>query len=104
MAFSKHTDQPSSGYSHCSALEIERTVQSGFLTLPLLGDAFEAPANDIIVIIERRVLLRECLVRALRAIAGQSVLSFPSIEDWRDAAKDLSASVVVLSVGNSSTE
>ena len=103
MNFRQQTDQPSSGSYH-PVREIERTVQDGLQKSPLLGAACDEPVSEVIVIIERRLLLRECLARALQRIVGLSVLSFPSVEDWRDAAKDMSASVVVLSVGNSSTE
>ena len=86
-----------------AALEIELPVRDGPRKSPRLVAAGEAPAGEIIVI-ERRTLLRECLSRALRPLSGQRVLSFPSVGDWLDVSKDVSASVVILSVGKSSIE
>jgi DNA-binding NarL/FixJ family response regulator len=85
--------------SRIEARETEQVARGGLHKSPLSVAPHVAPAGDIIVI-ERRALLRECLARALRPTAGQSVRAFASVEDWLDAAKDASASVVILSVSN----
>jgi DNA-binding NarL/FixJ family response regulator len=50
-----------------------------------------------IVVIDKRVLFRDCLVRCLRAlVANRVVLDFASREAWQDAASDLPPPSLVL--------
>jgi DNA-binding NarL/FixJ family response regulator len=51
-----------------------------------------------IVVIEKRVLIRECLTRCLRTLSGHEVVSFPNIDTWIDVSEDIPASLIVLCV------
>ena len=54
-----------------------------------------------IVLIEPRLLFRECLTRALSSAAKQIVVSFPSVEKWLEVrATTICASVIILSLSN----
>jgi DNA-binding NarL/FixJ family response regulator len=52
-----------------------------------------------IVIIEKRLLLGECLSRAIKAF-GRNVISLPDVESWLEIASCTPASLVVLCVGS----
>jgi DNA-binding NarL/FixJ family response regulator len=56
-------------------------------------EAVEAAA---IVVIEKRLLIRECLTRCLRVVSGHAVVSFPNIDSWIEAHDDIPASVIML--------
>ena len=61
-----------------------------------------APA--VIVIIERRALIRECLARCIGDEFGCDVAAFPDVESWQKISSDLGASLIVVSiVGGSNT-
>jgi len=53
----------------------------------------------VIVIIEKRVLLGECLASAMRA-CGRNVISFPDVESWLQTAAATPASLVVFCAGS----
>jgi DNA-binding NarL/FixJ family response regulator len=53
----------------------------------------------IIVLIEERTLIRECLARCISADLGCSVVSFENISRWQDSV-DIHASLIIFSVGN----
>ena len=55
-------------------------------------------ANSIVVI-HRPLLVRECFVRALELLAGCTVLSFASAEDWLEASNSTSAPVILFCAG-----
>jgi DNA-binding NarL/FixJ family response regulator len=52
-----------------------------------------------IVVIEKRLLLGECLSRAIKAF-GRNVISFPDVESWLEVASCTRASLVMLCVGS----
>jgi DNA-binding NarL/FixJ family response regulator len=58
-----------------------------------------AAADHPIVVIEKRLLLGECLSRAMKAF-GRNVVPFPDVESWLEAASSTPASLVVLCVGS----
>ena len=49
-----------------------------------------------IVVIEKRVLIRECLARCLRIVSGHTVVSFPNADSWIEVRDDIPASLVML--------
>jgi DNA-binding NarL/FixJ family response regulator len=49
-----------------------------------------------IVVIEKRVLIRECLTRCLRTLSGHAVVSFPNIDSWIEVRDGIPASLIVL--------
>ena len=58
----------------------------------------------VIVIIERRALIRECLARCIGDEFGCDVAAFPDVESWQKISSDLGASLIVVSiVGGSNT-
>ena len=84
------------------------------LRSPLLALGEEKPADTIemrreqsvapvIVVIEKRALLRECLTHSIRSVTRQSVLSFPSVESWLNDPEScpVSVTIVVLCTGGS---
>ncbi len=56
-------------------------------------DAGEAAA---IVVIEKRVLIRECLTRCLRIVSGHAVVPFPDVDSWIEARDNIPASLIML--------
>ena len=52
----------------------------------------------VIVIIEPRVLNRECLARCLGAVSNQIVLAFSTVEDWLKERDTVTASVILLGI------
>jgi DNA-binding NarL/FixJ family response regulator len=57
-----------------------------------------------IVLIERRILIRDCLTQCLRLSAEPNVVSFPSVEKWLEAADKVKASLVILCVAGQSKD
>lgn len=55
-----------------------------------------------VVLIERRILIRECLTQCFRLSAEPSVISFPTLESWLDVSAKFPASLIVLCVANRS--
>src|SRR5215470_8163493 len=51
-----------------------------------------------IVVIEKRVLIRECLTRCLRIVSGHAVVSFPDVDSWIEARDDITASLIMLCI------
>jgi DNA-binding NarL/FixJ family response regulator len=51
-----------------------------------------------IVVIEKRVLIRECLTRCLRTVSGHAVLSFPDIDSWIAVRDGIPASLLMLCI------
>jgi DNA-binding NarL/FixJ family response regulator len=56
-----------------------------------------AQASIVIVLIEKRALVRDYLTRALELTRGFSVVAHASVEDWVDVSKDTQASIILLS-------
>jgi DNA-binding NarL/FixJ family response regulator len=71
----------------------------GFVRL-VSATASARPGEFIItiVVIEKRVLIRECLTRCLRTFSGHAVVSFPNIDSWIEVRDDIPASLIVLCV------
>jgi DNA-binding NarL/FixJ family response regulator len=57
-----------------------------------------------IIVIEKRVLIRECLAQCFMAAFGGDVVAYPSVEEWRSAKGPATPSTVVLSTGGSSKD
>jgi DNA-binding NarL/FixJ family response regulator len=57
-----------------------------------------------IIVIEKRVLVRESLVHRLREELGGAVVSFPDIESWRKASPRPSALFILVSAGENDHE
>jgi DNA-binding NarL/FixJ family response regulator len=54
----------------------------------------------IIVVIEKRALVRECLTRCLNAAPGHKVVSFPNVDSWLEVCDEISASLILLCIVN----
>ena len=52
-----------------------------------------------IVVIDRRPLLRECFVRGLTSVSGETTISFASAEHWIEASDGVSASMILFFTG-----
>ena len=59
------------------------------------GEDINSPT--LIVVIEPRIFIRECLTQCLRLVLGCSVTSFPSVDAFLAVSDSLSASVIILS-------
>jgi DNA-binding NarL/FixJ family response regulator len=60
----------------------------------------EGVVKPTIVVIERRQLIRECLMQSLRAATSdQNLVSYPSIDDWERSAEHTTGDVVVVVYG-----
>ena len=59
------------------------------------GEDVNSPT--LIVVIEPRIFIRECLTQCLRLVLGYSVTSFPSVDAFLAVSDSLSASVIILS-------
>jgi DNA-binding NarL/FixJ family response regulator len=55
--------------------------------------------NATTIVIERRVLFRECLTRCLKMVSEHNVISFASVEDWLKVSETVNASLIVLCSG-----
>jgi DNA-binding NarL/FixJ family response regulator len=65
----------------------------------------DASNDPRIVVIEKRLLLGECLARCMKLTSGCSVVSFPTVESWLEVADTVAASLIMLcSAGKSSAE
>jgi DNA-binding NarL/FixJ family response regulator len=58
-----------------------------------------AASETYIVVIEKRLLLAECLTRCIKLASGFSVLSFPTVESWLEMADTTPVSLIVLCLG-----
>ena len=82
-------------------------VRSGQLaeSLKTASKSEAAPGKPTtIVVIEKRVLIRECLAQCFMAAFGGDVVAYPSVEEWRSAKGPATPSTVVLSTGGSSKD
>jgi DNA-binding NarL/FixJ family response regulator len=70
------------------------------------GDDVTNPMGLRVAVIERRSLMRECLIRSLASITGWNVVAYDSAAAWLDVGDQLPASLVVLCIGhaNAATE
>jgi DNA-binding NarL/FixJ family response regulator len=57
-----------------------------------------------IILIERRVLIRECLTQCFKLSAEPNVVSFPTIQKWMEVAAKFPASLIVLCVAGRSRD
>jgi len=60
--------------------------------------------NDVIVVIDPRRLLRECLVHFIEAGCHAKVVAVASIEDWVELERTTAASLFVLTIANPDNE
>lgn len=58
----------------------------------------------VIVVIEKRAFVRECLTRSLKLISGHNVNSFPTVDSWLAVSDSILASFVVLCVAGKPDE
>ena len=70
----------------------------------LHGGNVAAANAATIVVIERRVLIRECLAQCFVSAFTGEVVSFPSVEEWRSARRSSGPCTVVLSTGGRSRD
>ena len=54
-----------------------------------------APASSLVVV-DRRSLMRECFVHALSTVITGNIISFPTIEDWLEAADSIIPSAILV--------
>ena len=59
------------------------------------GEDINSPT--LIVVIEPRIFIRECLTQCLRLVLGYNVTSFPSVDAFLAVSDSISASVIILS-------
>jgi DNA-binding NarL/FixJ family response regulator len=57
-----------------------------------------AVLSNGVVVIDRRVMIRECLAECIKSSCGVDVISLPSLEAWRDIAKEKPVSLVLFGV------
>ena len=70
----------------------------------MMLSVFSMRSNSaVIVIIERRTLIRECLARCVSDEFECSVASFPDVESWQKISSDFRASLIVVSIIGRST-
>lgn len=55
--------------------------------------------NYVVVVIERRGMFRECLVRSIREYLPDEILSFANVAEWQRSRSPTQASIVLLSIG-----
>jgi DNA-binding NarL/FixJ family response regulator len=53
--------------------------------------------SELVVVIEKRTLIRECLALCLQKSLARPVLTFPDLESWREHGASASAGVLILS-------
>ena len=59
-----------------------------------------AVSETYIVVIEKRLLLGECLTRCIKLASGYNVISFPTVESWLEVADTTPVSLIVLCLGS----
>jgi len=59
-------------------------------------DAVAVIPDATIIVIEKRTLVRECLVCCLQVASGHTVLSFPNVDRWLEVRCNIRASLIVL--------
>ncbi|MFN3348026.1 LuxR C-terminal-related transcriptional regulator [Pseudorhodoplanes sp.] len=65
---------------------------------------FSEPPATAIVVIEQRILIRDCLVKCLKEIGIGPVLAFASISEWRDATTPYAPLLILYSLGTKEAE
>ena len=65
---------------------------------------FSEPPATAIVVIEQRILIRDCLVKCLKEIGIGPVLAFASISEWRDATTPYAPLLILYSLGAKEAE
>src|SRR4051794_18217067 len=60
------------------------------------GDSLGPPAIQSVILIERRLLVRECFAACLERASGYNVISFASAETYLQRAERTKAGLVVL--------
>jgi DNA-binding NarL/FixJ family response regulator len=63
-----------------------------------------ASAKGVIALIDKRVLVRECLAHSIRSATGQDVVSFPSVESWLKVEASDPVSFVLICTGSSAKD
>lgn len=56
--------------------------------LVIHSDALVAASDMTIVVIDKRLLFRECLSQCLRDLSGHNVLSYATVDEWIDSRDD----------------
>jgi len=57
-----------------------------------------------IILIEKRVLIRDCLTQCLRLSSEPNVIPFPSVEKWLEAADKTPAALIVFCIAGKSND
>ena len=57
-----------------------------------------------IILIEKRVLIRDCLTQCLRLSSEPNVIPFPSVEKWLEAADKTPAALIVFCIAGKSKD
>jgi DNA-binding NarL/FixJ family response regulator len=60
----------------------------------------DAASEVYVAMIEKRLLLAECLTRCIKLASGYNVISFPSVESWLEVADTTPVSLIVLCLGS----
>jgi DNA-binding NarL/FixJ family response regulator len=63
--------------------------------IPAAGDSL-SPAIESVILIERRLLVRECFATCLERASGYNVISFESAETYLERAERTKAGLIVL--------
>jgi len=69
--------------------------------IPRAAITEEEPGNKTspvsgLVVIDRRSLMRECFVHAMSAVINGSIIAFPTLEDWLEAADKIIPSAILV--------
>src|SRR3954464_9870422 len=66
------------------------------MSIPATGDSLSPPGIESVILIERRVLVRECFAACLERASGYNVISFASTETYLERADRTKAGLIVL--------
>jgi len=93
----KGCELPEIGRPHLAGAKITTGARELVPLVTTNGEASDCEPAAVVVI-EKRALLRECLARCLKVMTGRTVVSFANVDSWIEARKDISASLIVLSI------
>src|SRR3954464_10913086 len=66
------------------------------MSIPATGDSLSPPGIESVILIERRVLVRECFAACLERASGYNVISFASTETYLERADRTKAGLIML--------
>lgn len=89
---------------HHDQTTLPRQSHSWPTKAPASTTAYLDPEIPSIVLIERRILIRDCLTQCLRLSAEPNVVSFPTVEKWLEVADKMTASLVILCIAGQSKD